>query len=355
MRLRLNILEEVKSQLGEQLPGSLEAIRKAVSKFYKKDISTSEMFQLMKDGKLLAKDILPLLGEEFSKMAKTGDALKFALLSLSTVQQRMNTSFREWINNVYKGGLAEGLSELYKTLDKMFFLMSQGDSGAGKFLKGFIDSARKSIIWVHDTLLDIYYLITEDLGLKGVDMELLGKVAYWATILGLMNSIAGVMKVIFGGKMIEMIAAATARLLGFGAAVTTTTTATGVAAGAGAGLLAGLKSMGGRIALAAGAYALYDWFANPHTAEGLQSGVDQLGFGNKPKLSSTSIFQDGFAGGQPNFLQNANGMLQNQQAKVLIKLETTSDVDKLIQGHIETNNQRVIQSVLPAGWIGTSK
>lgn len=215
----MNILEEVKSQLGEQLPGSLEAIRKAVSKFYKKDIPTSEMFQLMKDGKLLAKDILPLLGEEFSKMAKTGDALKFALSSLSTVQQRMNTSFREWINNVYKGGLAEGLSELYKTLDKMFFLMSQGDSGTGKFLKGFIDSARKSIIWVHDTLLDIYYLITEDLGLKGVDMELLGKVAYWATILGLMNSIAGVMKVIFGGTVLNGITSLAGKMLGLKTAI----------------------------------------------------------------------------------------------------------------------------------------
>ena len=80
--------EEVKQQLGEQLPGSLEAIRRAVSKFMKKDITTSELFDLMKAGKLLAKDILPLLGKEFADMARQGGALRYALNSLNSVQGR---------------------------------------------------------------------------------------------------------------------------------------------------------------------------------------------------------------------------------------------------------------------------
>ena len=108
----------------------------------------------MKDGKLLAKDILPLLGEEFSRIARTGDALKVSLSSLNTVQQRMNTSFREWINNIYKGGLAEGLSEIYQLLDNIFWAMSQGDSASGGFLKGFLGAARDSIAAINDALND---------------------------------------------------------------------------------------------------------------------------------------------------------------------------------------------------------
>ena len=57
----------------------------------------------MKQGKLLAKDILPLLGKEFSAMARTGGALDVALNSLNTTSQRMSTSFRELVNRTIKG------------------------------------------------------------------------------------------------------------------------------------------------------------------------------------------------------------------------------------------------------------
>ena len=378
MRLRLNILEEVKSQLGEQLPGSLEAIRKAVSKFYKKDISTSEMFQLMKDGKLLAKDILPLLGEEFSKMAKTGDALKFALLSLSTVQQRMNTSFREWINNVYKGGLAEGLSELYKTLDKMFFLMSQGDSGAGKFLKGFIDSARKSIIWVHDTLLDIYYLITEDLGLKGVDMELLGKVAYWATILGMMNSIAGVMKVIFGGTVLNGITSLAGKMLGLKTAIEGVTIAQEAAtvatvASTSSGwigmlisqsklLLTALTPVAATVAAIASAAAILNLAQSKYND---YSPTQKADWQQKmTQLNTRSTLMSSGASG--SMLPNTNPYAQIMQAtadtnrqlqevilnapplRVDVRVEE-SELSKFIKFRVDEGMQRQIQSIVPTG------
>lgn len=319
----MNILEEVKNQLGEQLPGSLEAIRKAVSKFYKKDVSISEMFQLMKDGKLLAKDILPLLGEEFSRIARTGNALKVSLSSLNTVQQRMNTSFREWINNVYKGGLAEGLSELYRTLDDMFFLMSQGGSNIGKFLKGFIDAAKESIIWTHDMLLDIYYLITEKLGISGVNAEFLGKVTYWIAIAGAMNTVAGLMKIIFGGSMLSMIVKVS-------------------------------TAMGGLVALpfaiVAGLQELYDklgWIQDPEAMAQQSGAIKQMT--NQALVSGMPMFA------QPYFQQQlSQAQNQVQTGQITLKLETTSDVDKLIQGHIETNNQKVIQSFVPMGWTSTS-
>ena len=357
MRILLNI------NVAEQLAGGAEAMQKAVSKWAGRDVGTDEMKAMMKDGKLIAKEILPLLAKEMAELARNGEALKNALKGLAVIESRMKTSFDNMLANIYRGGLSEGLKDLYTTLDDMFFLMSQGDSKVGKFLKGFIDGARESLIWVHDTLLDIYYLITEDLGVKGVNAEFLGKVAYWTTILGTMNSIAGVMKMIFGGKMVQMIAAATAQLLGFSAAVTTTSTATGAAGAAGAGagaaggLLAGLKGMGGRIALAAGAYTLYDWFANPHTAEGLQSGIDSLGFNSnsKPKLSNASVFQGGFVGGQPNFLQNANGYLQKQQVEMVLKVDATDGFRQLAKAEVETYGARVTQSILPTGWVSTSR
>lgn len=312
------------TNVGEQLPGSLEAIRKAVEKFYKKDISTSEMFQLMKDGKLLAKDILPLLGEEFSKMAKTGDALKFALSSLSTVQQRMNTSFREWINNVYKGGLAEGLSDLYKLLDNIFWAMSQGESASGGFLKGFLGAARDSIAAVNDGLNDLVLFVRYRLGVKGADAEFLGKVAYWVAIAGAMNVVAGLMKTIFGGSMLSMIMKVS-------------------------------TAMGGLVALpfaiVAALNELYEqlgWIQDPKAMAQQTDVITKMR--NQAVTSGMPMFAQPFF--QQQIVQAQN---QAQSGQITLKLETTSDVDKLVQGHIETNNQRMIQAVLPTGWVGTSK
>lgn len=315
-------MEEVKSQLGEQLPGSLEAIRKAVSKFYKKDISTSEMFDLMKNGKLLAKDILPLLGEEFSKMARTGGALRVALTSLSTVQQRMNTSFREMINNVYKGGLAEGLSELYRTLDDMFFLMSQGDSNIGKFLKGFIDAAKESIIWTHDTLLDIYYLITEKLGVSGVNAEFLGKVAYWIAIAGAMNTISKAMKIIFGGPMVTMIAK--------------------VSTG-----LSGLVAL--PFAIIAALNELYDrlgWLQDPKAMAQQADTIKRLS--QQASIGGMPVFA------QPYFQQQLQQTMQQQSGQVTLKLEMNENLKEIVNTHVENNNQKMIQTILPMGWTPTS-
>lgn len=347
--------------VAEQLPGGAQAMLAAVNKVLGKNLSMGEMKQMMKDGKLIAKEILPTLGDEMAKIARNGGALKESLLGLAVAESRMKTSFDNMLANIYQGGVADGLKELYQLLDNIFWAMSQGDSASGGFLKGFLGAARDSIAAINDALNDLVLFVRYKLGIEGANAELLGKVSYWIAIFGAMNSVLGVMRMIFGGKMIEMMAAATARLLGFSAAVTTTATATGAAGAAGAGagaaggLLAGLKGMGSRIALAAGAYTLYDWFANPHTAEGLQSGVDQLGFGNKPKLNNTPIFQGGFIGGQPNFLQNANGYLQKQQVEMTLKVDATDGFRQLAKAEVETYGARVTQSILPTGWVSTSR
>ena len=317
MRTLLNI------NVAEQLPGGAQAMLKAVSRWAGKDIGMGEMKQMMKDGKLISKEILPLLAEEMAKVARNGDALKEALKGLTVVESRMKTTFDNMLANIYQGGLSEGLKELYTTLDDMFFLMSQGDSKVGKFLKGFVEGAKESLIWVHDTLLDIYYLITEDLGVKGVNAEFLGKVTYWIAIAGAMNTVAGLMKIIFGGSMLSMIVKVS-------------------------------TAMGGLVALpfaiVAGLQELYDklgWIQDPEAMAQQSGAIKQMT--NQALVSGMPMFA------QPYFQQQlSQAQNQVQTGQITLKLETTSDVDKLIQGHIETNNQKVIQSFVPMGWTSTS-
>ena len=372
MRILLNI------NVAEQLPGGAQAMLAAVNKVLGKNLSMGEMKQMMKDGKLIAKDILPTLGDEMAKIARNGGALKEALLGLAVAESRMKTSFDNMLANIYQGGLSEGLSDLYKTLDKMFFLMSQGDSGAGKFLKGFIDSARKSIIWVHDTLLDIYYLITEDLGLKGVDMELLGKVAYWATILGTMNSIAGVMKVIFGGTVLNGITSLAGKMLGLKTAIEGVTIAQEAAtvatvASTSSGwigmlisqsklLLAALTPVAatvGTIASAAAVLNLAQSKYNDYTPEQKADWQQKMTYLN----TRSTLMSSGASG---SMLPNTNPYAQIMQAtadtnrqlqevilnapplRVDVRVEE-SELSKFIKFRVDEGMQRQIQSIVPTG------
>ena len=314
--------EDYQQQFAEQLAGGAEAMQKAVSKWAGRDVGTDEMKAMMKDGKLIAKEILPLLAKEMAELARNGEALKNALKGLAVIESRMKTSFDNMLDNIYRGGLSEGLKDLYTTLDDMFFLMSQGDSKVGKFLKGFVEGAKESLIWVHDTLLDIYYLITEDLGFKGVDAEFLGKVTYWIAIAGAMNTVAGLMKIIFGGSMLSMIVKVSAAMSS----------------------LVALP-----FAIVAGLQTLYDklgWIQDPQAMAQQSGAIKQMT--NQALVSGMPMFA------QPYFQQQLT-QAQNQNGQITVKLETTSDVDKLIQGHIETNNQKVIQSFVPMGWTSTSK
>ena len=294
----------------------------AVNKVLGKNLSMGEMKQMMKDGKLIAKDILPTLGDEMAKIARNGGALKEALLGLAVAESRMKTSFDNMLANMYQGGLAEGLGELYRTLDDMFFLMSQGDSNIGKFLKGFIDGARESLIWTHDTLLDIYYLITEDLGVKGVNAEFLGKAAYWISIAGAMNTISKAMKIIFGGPMVTMIAK--------------------VSTG-----LSGLVAL--PFAIIAALNELYDrlgWLQDPKAMAQQADTIKRLS--QQASIGGMPVFA------QPYFQQQLQQTMQQQSGQVTLKLEMNENLKEIVNTHVENNNQKMIQTILPMGWTPTS-
>ena len=218
--LRLTTLTEYKcqQQFAEQLPSGAQAMLAAVNKVLGKNLSMGEMKQMMKDGKLIAKDILPALGEEMAKIARNGDALKDALKGLVVIEDRMKTSFDNMLANVYRGGLSEGLKDLYTTLDRIFWVLSQGDSGLGGFLKGFLEGARESVEWLWDHLTLIRIMLEEEFGMKGADMEMLGKASYYASIILALNTITGLMKWFISAPLLNGLVSLAGKILGVGAA-----------------------------------------------------------------------------------------------------------------------------------------
>ena len=310
--------------MAEQVVGSDVAFRKAVEEMIGRALKKGELEKMMQKGLLDPEKLFPLVGKYFSLLAKEGGALQEKLLQLETIETRMKTSFTQWMNATYSGGLSEGLTELYQLLDNIFWAMSQGESASGGFLKGFLGAARDSIAAVNDGLNDLVLFVRYRLGVKGADAEFLGKVAYWVAIAGAMNVVAGLMKTIFGGSMLSMIMKVS-------------------------------TAMGGLVALpfaiVAALNELYEqlgWIQDPKAMAQQTDVITKMR--NQAVTSGMPMFAQPFF--QQQIVQAQN---QAQSGQITLKLETTSDVDKLVQGYIETNNQRMIQAVLPTGWVGTSK
>ena len=313
--------EEFRNQMAEQIVGSDIAFRKAVEEMIGRALEKGELEKMMSKGLLDPEQLFPLVGKYFSLLAKEGGALQEKLLQLETIETRMKTSFTQWMNATYSGGLSEGLTELYQLLDNIFWAMSQGDSASGGFLKGFLGAARDSIAAINDALNDLVLFVRYKLGIEGADAEFLGKVTYWIAIAGAMNTVAGLMKIIFGGSMLSMIVKVSAAMSS----------------------LVALP-----FAIVAGLQTLYDklgWIQDPNAVAQQSGAIKQMT--NQALVSGMPMFA------QPYFQQQMT-QAQNQNGQIIVKLETTSDVDKLIQGHIETNNQKVIQSFVPMGWTSTS-
>lgn len=91
--------EELRGQLGEALPGAFNLMAAAMG------VSTQELNKLLKDGKVLAADVLPKLAKQLEKVY--GGSYKVD--TLVAAQGRFNTAITETIDKIGAGGLFKSL------------------------------------------------------------------------------------------------------------------------------------------------------------------------------------------------------------------------------------------------------
>ena len=105
--------EEVKNQLGEQVVGSMRVFSDALG------MDTKSFLKAMESGKLLAEDVLPLVGQQFLKSANEGGAYTKMINTNRVAMDRMKLSFQLWMKEVFEGGFKDGLTEVFNGLNKM--------------------------------------------------------------------------------------------------------------------------------------------------------------------------------------------------------------------------------------------
>ncbi|WP_454778818.1 tape measure protein [Klebsiella michiganensis] len=138
--------EELKGQLGDALPNAVGIFVKALNKMKgRTDLTEKDLMGLMKNGELLAKDILPLVGDEFKAAAHKGGAFEKSLKSNRVAVMRLQTTLQIAQKDFFDAGFGASLT---KTFDGLTTAINNNQGAiqtlgeiAGDVLDGFRDAA----------------------------------------------------------------------------------------------------------------------------------------------------------------------------------------------------------------------
>jgi tape measure domain-containing protein len=96
--------EELRQQLGERMPGSIQIMASAL------DVTTSKLFEMMENGELLSDEVLPKFGRELQRVFGGQAALQADRIAASI--QRLRTAFFDLMSQGDLEGAAMAIDEL---------------------------------------------------------------------------------------------------------------------------------------------------------------------------------------------------------------------------------------------------
>lgn len=206
--------EELKGQLAEGIPGSLQVFVKATQEaFNDSSIDIEKLMDMMKKGQLTAKKVMPLIAKYYAEAANKGGALDKALEGNRVAMQRLQQTWSNFQNAIFMGGFGDQMTRIFNDLAKILSSNGTLATNIGKFFGNVIEGAWDMVTMVHDAFVFLdrvlgYYL--KQLGVKG---DLMKEIFDWGSyLLGIglfikgLNSIFNVLSKIVGlrGALKEM-------------------------------------------------------------------------------------------------------------------------------------------------------
>lgn len=243
--------EELNQQLAERLPGSVQIFVEALQKLRKNTkLTETDLYAEMKAGKLLAKDILPLVGEAMSEAARRGGALDMMLKGNGVAMRRLATTWQNAQNLIFQSGFGDALTDLFNNMAENISNNSPLFVGIGRFFSGVIEFGRDMFNGLNDFFILTDAIITHYATKWGVNMDgalnWAGYVAGIVAVIGALNTTFRILTWITGLRTgLNLVAGAVTAI---GAAGTASATG-GIAA-----LARGLGKLGIAGAVVGGAY-----------------------------------------------------------------------------------------------------
>lgn len=230
----------------------MDAFVKAAREHFKdENIGTKELFKLMENGELLAKDILPLVGKYMSEAARKGGALEKMLKSNTVALQRLTMTWQNFQNEFFMGGFGATLTNTFNMLAQMLKDNTGLAKTLGEAFKKVANHLINGFTMVYDVSL-AFWLLMEHYLFSKMPEGMKDFLADWGSIIAAVliasatfRGLYGILKMIFGlGSLTKS--------LGMGAGAATT----GGAAAAGGAAVGASRLLGG-VPMAIGSASLY--------------------------------------------------------------------------------------------------
>lgn len=133
--------EELKGQLGERLPGAYAIAARVMG------MTTEEMGKQLKAGKILAKDLVPKLAEEYARLVNDTGSLDKALQSTSFRMGRLAEEWNRFLKRLSDGKTGKALNRILLSLTG--FLEKAGKEG------GAVDGLASSIAILFEAVMSL--------------------------------------------------------------------------------------------------------------------------------------------------------------------------------------------------------
>lgn len=143
--------QELKLQMGDQLPGAMRAMARAAYNLgITSDDSIESMNKAMKEGRLVSEEVLPEFSKELWKAANQGGALEEAMQNTGSAIGRFQTNL--WMTNKQfnEGGFDEGVRNLINSVSEFLRKSERLSEGLG-YLAGGIANRFRVIFEVFET------------------------------------------------------------------------------------------------------------------------------------------------------------------------------------------------------------
>ncbi|HEJ7028066.1 TPA: tape measure protein [Serratia marcescens] len=198
--------EELKGQLGDALPNAVGIFVKALQKTQKNaNLTEKDLFKMMEQGQLLAKDLLPAVGEEFKIVARNGGALDKAVNSNRASFQRLKTAMQASMGEFFDGGFGSALTSAFDTMSAALNNNADTFKFWGDLTGNVIEGATDAFAYLYDTIVFVarvggHYL--ENMGISFEGLKGWGEMAAYAlgvtAFAGSMWKLGGALKWIIG-------------------------------------------------------------------------------------------------------------------------------------------------------------
>lgn len=176
--------EELKGQLSEALPGAVGLFVKALNQMKgRTDLTEKDLFDLMQQGKLFSKDILPEVAKQMKAAARNGGALDKAMKSNRASWQRLQTSMQNAMNVFFTFGFGNSLTSAFDAISAAV----NGSGGAfemfGHIAGKIVEGATDAFTELHDTVILTFRIIeyyASKMGITGEQLKSWGEMAVYA-------------------------------------------------------------------------------------------------------------------------------------------------------------------------------